>query len=118
MWWLAIFLSCVSVGIYAQSNTDRVDLSHSIVIKFDLITDENISTDDPRVKSIIYSAKSYTGSKILVSYINPNAAELASRLAQVFMAQHLYVLKPQKLGLVVANNNDNKYVQVIINYSW
>jgi hypothetical protein len=84
------------------------------IAKFDLIVDEDIDNDDPRIKSIVYSASSYQQSKIMIYYVNPNAKVLATKLVQILTKQHLLVFKLEQIQS--STLADNKYVQVIINY--
>jgi hypothetical protein len=53
----------------------------SIKLWFDLIVDEDINIDDPRIKSIIYvsNANNYT----VITYTNPNAGNLAAKIAEI-----------------------------------
>lgn len=113
MWRLFIILICIIVNPFAQNQFKAKD-PYSIVIKFDLIVDEDINESDPRIKSIIYSAKSYRQSKIIINYTNPNANSLATHLAQIFVQQKLLVVKPRQIQS--SGFDDNRYVQVTIYY--
>lgn len=86
-----------------------------VVNKFDLIVDEDVSDNDPRLKSIIYSAKSYKNSQISISYYNPNAATLATHLASIIAGHGVTVLKPTTL-VNSQYESDSHHVFVTIIY--
>lgn len=111
-----LFLLLISLSnVYADEGLlISPGLRHSIIIKFDLIVNDDIDENDPRIKSIVYSAKGDAKSKIYISYTNLNAENLALRLAQIFSKQNLLVLKPEYL--LSNGTSNNKYVSVMINY--
>lgn len=61
----------------------------SIVIKFDLLFDERVSDDDPRLKSIIYVAASDQKKAIKICYQNDNARALVNSLVKIFKSKGL-----------------------------
>jgi len=111
MWRLLFLLNFIIINSYAGSGIPVT--KNSVVTKFDFIVDEDINNDDPRIKSIVYSAKSYRTSKVMIYYVNPNAEILAAKLAQIFTNWHLLVFKPKQIQSTTSD--DNKYVQIIIN---
>ncbi len=112
MWRILFLLNYIIICSYASDGLPTIN-KNLIVTKFDLIIDEDIGNDDPRIKSIIYSANSYKPSKIIINYVNPNAEVLANKLAQILINGHLQVVSPQKILSI--KPNDNKYVEVIFN---
>lgn len=90
-----------------------VSSGHSIFIMFDLILDEDVTIDDPRIKSIIYasSSKNY----VVITYSNVNADKLANKIAEILTEHHVMVKKP---GLINPQHQHNldKYVVVYIKY--
>lgn len=113
MWRLLFFLICVYTSLHATNQLIALE-HYSIVTKFDLIADEDINDTDVRVKSIIYSARSYKQSKIMINYANPNAEGLATKLAGIFSIHNLLVIRPKQI--LLSKPDDNKFVQVTIYY--
>lgn len=91
----------------------KISSGQSIKILFDLIVDEDITMDDPRIKSIIYASnrKSY----VVISYSNPNADKLANKIAELLTRHNVIVKKP---NLIEVTNKSKlaKYVVVYISY--
>lgn len=86
----------------------------SIPIRFDLLLDEKITSNDPRIKTIAYV--SGTKNYVVINYSNPNADKLARRIAKILTEDGVRVLTPK---LVLENTVDiktNKYVVVYIDY--
>ena len=101
----------------AVANKSQTTMKQSITVKFDFILDEDINQDDPRVKSLVYCAKSYPQSKIEISYLNPNAHDVADKLGSIFTKLGLIVLKPkQTLDKNIDKNTISRHVMVRINY--
>jgi hypothetical protein len=113
MWRLFFTLIFINSNLFAQNQVVALQ-NCSVVVKFDLITDEYINNTDPRIKSIIYSSQTLDNSKIIINYVNPNALSLARKLADIFSAQHLAVITPKLI--LPSSPHDNKYVQVTICY--
>ncbi|MDQ5920316.1 MAG: hypothetical protein QG673_372 [Pseudomonadota bacterium] len=61
----------------------------SIIIKFDLLFDERLTEDDPRLKSIIYVAASDQNKAIKICYQNDNARALVNSLVKIFKSKGL-----------------------------
>jgi|GEM_PF-4510125 len=72
MWRLLFLLNYIIIYSYAQ-NSVPLATQNLLVTKFDLIVDEDVNNDDPRIKSIVYSAKSYKQGWVTIYYVNPNA---------------------------------------------
>lgn len=87
--------------------------SGSIIVKFDLLLDEQITEDDPRVKSITYSVLMNQGSTIKIYYQNDNAKLLSSRLLKIFHDQGVIVVDKGQTSLI----HDKKNVWVWIQYA-
>lgn len=113
MWRLLFLLSFIITNSYSKNALTAVT-KNLVVTKFDLIVDEDVNNDDPRIKSIVYSAKSYPSGRVIIYYVNPNAKVLATKLAQILTNQYLLVLKPTQIQSLTSD--DNKYVQITINY--
>ena len=92
----------------------KISRTQSVEIKFDLILDESITCNDPRIKSIVYTSNN--GNYVVITYTNQNANKLAQKIAEILSKQNVVVEKP----LLVEKNkkiNSNKYVLLqIINY--
>ncbi|MFN7094856.1 MAG: hypothetical protein ACK4M7_05790 [Burkholderiales bacterium] len=86
----------------------------SITIKFDLLLDEKITQDDPRIKSIVYVATSTSNNLIAINYVNPNAEDLANRLADILFTLGATVLKPHLRDRKSPSLEQLKYVWVNI----
>ena len=98
-------------------NAPGTEVKHSIAIKFDFIFDENINQDDPRIKSVVYCARSYAQSNVEISYFNPNARDAADKLGLVMTKLGIRVLKPKQLANDTINEpSRSRYVLVKINY--
>lgn len=109
----------------------KINSLQSIKILFDLIVDEDVTVDDPRIKSIIYASnrKSY----VVITYTNPNADKLANKIAEILTKHNVIVKKPMFIENSKYKNMDpylrkddtsaekvvldfNKYVVVYIDY--
>lgn len=110
---LCFLSSCTAYVADNKYMTHKINRTQSIDVKFDLLLDEEVSLDDPRVKSIIYASNNK--SKIAIVYSNPNAAILANKLAIIFTQQKLSVIKPHLID-ALKDHNLNKYVIVYIKY--
>lgn len=114
MWRSLLCLICIITNSLAQNKPGVLPAHYSLVVKFDLIVDEDVDIQDPRIKSIIYSAKSYQQSRVMINYVNPNAQRLATKLAQIFVQQNLSVIRPKQVQL--SGTDEKKVVQVNIYY--
>lgn len=115
MWRLILFCLCFSTLVNAENKGIVVSGgTNSFSVKFDFLLDENIDDSDPRIKSIIYSMKSYGKSTVSINYSNSNANSLAQNLAQIFNQHKLLVLNPQLVSQ--SKEVDNKNVLVTIYY--
>ena len=120
MWRILIvgFMLIMVSMVYSENQNlpqfeSRTTLRDQVTDKFDLIVDEDISDNDPRLKSIIYSAKSYKNSQVSISYYNPNAVTLATHLGSIIAGHGVTVLKPT----ILVNSqyeSDSHYVFVTI----
>lgn len=121
MWRLLIIMGLIINFTYAKDDVknkivaSNVINSMPIITKFDFIVDEDITDNDPRIKSIIYSAKSDKNSHINIAYYNPNAEKTATKLAFILEGHGLLVLKPKVLNNS-NQNSDSHYVFVSILY--
>lgn len=87
---------------------------HSIPIKFDLLLDEKITADDPRIKVIAYV--SLPKNIVMINYVNPNASKLANRIAEILVNNGVKVLKPVLVKKNTAKVNVEKYVVIYVEY--
>ena len=87
---------------------------HSIPIKFDLLLDEKITADDPRIKVIAYV--SLPKNIVMISYVNPNAKKLANRIADILVNNGVKVLKPVLVKKDKTGASLEKYVVVYVEY--
>jgi len=95
----------------------QTEIKQSIISKFDFLLDEDITESDPRIKSLVYSAKSYKDSKIEINYHNANAKEMADKLGLIFTRLDLSVLKPKQIPTNKMDKQSiSRYVLVNINY--
>ena len=102
-----IFLCWISfVSAAGVINTPK----QSIVMKFDLLIDEDVTIDDPRIKSIIYSSNKK--SLVKISFFNQNAKNVANKIYVILNTHRVLVSKPE-FGTDAQNT---KYVLVWINY--
>ena len=84
------------------------------VAAFDILIDEKLDENDPRIKSIIYVAKQNLANSVLISYTNPNATELAQRILSIMNRYSIQTNRPE---LVVSQNKEDlKLVVVKIKY--
>ena len=104
---ILFFICCISFANATQMINKQ---NQSIVMKFDLLMDENIDIDDPRIKSIIYS--SGKNKEIKISYFNPNAQIIANKIYLLLDSQKSSVSKPEHS----LDAKDKNYVLVWINY--
>ena len=91
----------------------KISSLQSIKILFDFIVDEDVTVDDPRIKSIIYASrqKSY----VVIAYTNVNGDKLANKIAEILTKHNVVVKKPMLIE--VANKPSlNKYIVVYISY--
>jgi hypothetical protein len=100
---ILIIICCIS---FVNANAIMERANQSILMKFDLITDEMITIDDPRIKSIIYSSRN--NSKVNISYFNPNAKMLANKIAGILSTYGVSVSKPE----LDTDSHNNRYVLV------
>ncbi len=107
MRFIIIFLCWISF-VSAAEVIDKP--KQSIVMKFDLLIDEEVTIDDPRIKSIIYSSNKK--SLVKISYFNQNAKNVANKIYGILDTHGVLVSKPE-LGTDLQNT---KYVLVWINY--
>ena len=116
---MKIFIGLLLIGISACSPyiADNKYVAHKLVktesvsVKFDLILDEEITEDDPRIKSIMYSSrqKSY----VVINYYNINAEHLANKIAMILTQYKVILKKPE---LYYGNKVFEKYIVVYIKY--
>ena len=107
MRFIMVFLCWVSfVSAIEVTNNPK----QSIVMKFDLLIDGEVTIDDPRIKSIIYSSNKK--SLVKISYFNQNAKNVANKIYGILDIHGVSVSKPE-LGTDAKNT---KYVLVWINY--
>jgi len=99
-------------SVQSNNKYEIYNYRKSQTILFDILLDENITNEDPRLKSIIYVVKN-SNSLINIIYSNTNATELANRLAQILSISGIKVIKPSQIN---ASSIDSKSVGVIINY--
>ena len=85
-----------------------------VAASFDILLDEKLDENDPRIKSIIYVAKQNTANSVMVSYTNPNAIELAGRVVSIM---NRYTVPTNHPLLVTTETKDDlKLVIVKIKY--
>jgi hypothetical protein len=101
-------------GVLANIAYNKV--KQSIAVKFDFILDEDINQYDPRIKSLVYCAKSDRLSKIEISYHNHNAYDTANKLGLILSRLGLTVVKPKQLAINHTDEHVSRYVFVKINY--
>lgn len=94
----------------------HANCTKSIPIKFDLLLDEKVTVDDPRIKSIVYTTKENLKNTISISYANQNAVPLVNHLANIFLDHGLIVLKPTQIIPDSTDSKIMKYVVIIVNY--
>jgi hypothetical protein len=111
---LVVLLLLSSCSSYVASNKytpHKINRTSSVSVKFDLLLDDDITVNDPRIKSIMYVSnnKSY----VVIQYVNPNAAILAGKIATILTNNHVMVRKPI---LVNGESSLNKYAIVYVKY--
>lgn len=85
--------------------------THSLSpIYFDLILDEQINIDDPRLKSIIYVSSTNPGGVVKVVYTNSNAKDLSEKLANILSAKGVKVSQPQLIIPAVSDITVERFV--------
>ncbi|MBP9742325.1 MAG: hypothetical protein KBD37_03105 [Burkholderiales bacterium] len=87
--------------------------SGSLIVKFDLLLDEQITEDDPRIKSISYSILMNPGSTVKIYYQNDNAKFLSNTLLKMFHDQGIIAVDKGQTPLI----HDKKNVWVCIQYA-
>lgn len=110
---MCFLISCTSYIANNQYAARKIERTQSININFDLLLDEDISINDPRIKSIIFASNK--NSHIVITYTNPNAEKLACKIAMILTHENLIVVKPQLIEAVIYKKL-NKYVVVYIKY--
>jgi hypothetical protein len=100
--------------IVHSDNNRNNSYEKSPAILFDILLDEKVNENDPRVKSIIYITKSNPKNYIQISYTNPKAADFANNLAILFSSFNIKVQKPNYYQSLSPQNLKN--VSVKINY--
>ena len=103
-----------NLKVSSSTISSNSNIKHSLPIKFDILLDEKITEDDPRIKSIIYIAKQSPANFVNFSYTNPNALDLANRLIKIFATFGLNTQSPQLVNS--SKLEDSKSVNVWINY--
>ena len=90
--------------------------SNSPPINFDLILDEKISIDDPRLKSVIYISIIRPGSMVKIVYTNQNAKDLSERLASILTKKGVKVSIPQLVQPARKGDNSMRYATLWVIY--
>ncbi len=103
-----IVLLCSISFVSAAPFTDKP--KQSIVMKFDLLIDEEVTIDDPRIKSIIYGSNKK--SLVKINYFNQNAKNVANKIYRILDMYGVSVSKPN-FG---TDPQNKKYVLVWVNY--
>lgn len=98
----------------SQVETGKKYLITGPVAFFDILLDEKLDENDPRIKSIIYVAKQNPANSVLVSYTNPNAIELAGMVVSIMNRYGVKANPPQLLAS--QNKEDLKLIVVKIKY--
>lgn len=90
------------------------NLAPSPAFYFDFILDEYITDNNPRLKSLIYSANSNKDSWIAISYHNPNAVDLARRLQSILTKHNIRSLINYES--IDPNIKSSKFVNLVLHY--
>ncbi len=80
-------------------NSDESYYIDSQSMMFDFLIDENVTNNDPRIRSILYVANVNPGSLIEIIYVNPNAEVFANNIATIFKTYHAKALIPQMVTI-------------------
>ena len=95
-------------------NQQKIMLISAVVFKFDFIIDENITINEPRIKSLIHVAHhSKPGGLVKIAYYNPNAENLANRIMQLLTQAKIKVLKLKLLSDVLPTTGNKSDFEVI-----
>ena len=82
-----------------------------ITYKFDVLLDNPISINDPRIKSIIYSINQSPNNFVSVAYYNKHAKKIVKNYVQLFEHAHIRVVTT-KLDLDKSDKDNIKYIFV------
>ena len=107
-----------SHAAHNKLNSSQVSLKQnyktSYPITFDILLDEKIDENDPRLKTIIYVTQQREGNSLLISYTNPNASDLAARIVLIM---NKYGITSNSPRLIPSTGSaDLKVVTVQIKY--
>ena len=115
---LVMIYTAIPQIVFCEVNSSDVAVEQDYIITdpivFDILLDEKIDENDPRMKSIIYVTKQNSDNSILVSYTNPNASDLAGRIMSIMNQYGIKSNSPQLLPSVYAG--DLKLVVIKIKY--
>lgn len=107
-----LLFSFVGLG-YGSPLLDNLSSESSLIkntyqiptnMKFNPVSDADITDIDPRIKSIIYSSKSDTRSKVSILYSDQDSSVLAFDIAKILVKHNLQVLKPNMITNKVSSD--------------
>ena len=89
----------------------HIEYQKSVSYKFDVLLDNPINPNDPRIKSILYSVKQSPNNYIAVTYYNKKAKKIAKNMAKIFTDANIHAITT-KLNLDASNKENIKYIFV------
>lgn len=111
---LANMSTTSSVASSVIESEVSVKVNNVSPVYFDLILDEKISINDPRLKSIIYVSHTNPGSLVKIVYTNSNAKDLSEKLVHILGANGVKVSQPQLVTPAVGDIRAERFVTLWI----